>query len=227
MALAYDTTTIDSFNGSTSNTHSHTCTGSNLVLYVWVSCRFNQDEIGAGDVTYGGVAMTELARVDSTGGTPTNAISLWRLIAPASGANNVIASWSPDTRVGHVIAMSFNGAHQTTPEGTVVTGGDASGPDNLVVTSAVGEIVADARSFLNDDGTSTLTVGADQTERANATVGTPTGCLSVASTEPGAATVTMSWTPDGADDWAGIAVPVKPAAAVTARPSRLMVLGAA
>lgn len=224
MALTFDTAVSDAVNGSTSNTWSHSCTGSNRVLFVFVGQRGTDTVSG---VTYAGDAMTSLGAVSNADSLV--GVSLWRLIAPDTGANDVIVSW-PGAKNAVCVSMSFAGAHQTDPDGTPVTGSDTSGGGftnpSLVVTSAVGEIVADMAVLQDDDNTSTLTV-VTNTQRTNDSDLGANAVRCATSTAPGAASVTMSWTPDTADDWAGIAVAVLPAADDPARPSRLMTLGAA
>jgi hypothetical protein len=210
VALAFDACTMDQHGSATSNTFSHTCSGSDRILYVFLNTRFSDLSTG---VTYGGVAMTKLGFVNDP--NSLTSATLYRLVDPASGANNVVASFS-SARTGLSTAISFTGGDHTTPEGTPVTGsgGPSAGTHpSVTVSSAAGEIVVDGVSLLDDDGTSTLTVGAGQTERANQEDTPPTQCRAAVSTEPGAGSVTMSWTADTTDAWSQIAVAVKPKAA--------------
>jgi len=65
------------------------------------------------------------------------------------------------------------------------------------VSAAVNDLVYDVMYFYDEDETVTLTPGAGQTERAESTItlyGGAARSLIAASTEAGAATVTMSWT---------------------------------
>lgn len=223
MAVAYDSAVGDLGTGST-NSWSHTCTGTNLVLYVAVIQRFADAVTG---VTYNSVAMTNIGTSADTGSII--GISLWRLIGPDTGTNTVEVTLST-TRRQLGVSISFSGADQTTPNGTVVTASDDSGAGatpSMSVSSAADEIVVDFVGLQNDDNTSTLAVGADQTERANDATSNATtnGIRAACSTETGAATTTMTWTPDVADDWAGIALAVKPAGAAAAFTPRAMLLG--
>lgn len=222
MALAIDDAVSDLGTGST-NSWSHTCTGTDLVLYVAIIQKFADAVTG---VTYNSEALTSIGTVADTGNNVT--ISLWRLIGPDTGANTVEVTLST-TRRQMGVSVSLNGADQTTPNGTVVTGSDDSGAGatpNLSVSSAAGEIVIDFVGLQNDDNTSTLTVGASQTQLENDATsnGTTNGIRGASSWESGAATNTMTWTPDTNDDWAGIALAVKPATAAAFVP-RLALLG--
>jgi hypothetical protein len=203
---------MDPVQGGTSNTFAHTVAGSDRVLYVFVTTRFS-DTVTA--VTYNGDALSQIATVNNS---PDNLVSacVWRLIAPDTGTNNVVVTFSA-ARTGECTAVSLTGVHQTTPEGTPATGSDVSGGGftnpSVVVSSATGELVVDCVGLQNDSTSKTLTVGADQTQLEQGSVGTTTSIVGAVSTEPGAASVTMSWTPSTADDWAQVAVPVKPSAA--------------
>ena len=104
MAIAIDATTaVTATNSSTTHTFSHTCTGSNLILWVAAGA-------SAGDpsgVTYNGVAMTKVNSVN----LQSSWVALWYLVAPATGANNVIVTAASGSVTGG--AMSFTGAKQT------------------------------------------------------------------------------------------------------------------
>jgi hypothetical protein len=104
--------------------------------------------------------------------------------------------------------MTFTGVHQTTPLGTFASASapSSAGPATVNVSSAANELVFDT---VTCEQCTSLTVGAGQTQRWNLSAdnGTTRGA---GSTEPGAATVTMSWTLGSANDWAIGAVPIKP-----------------
>ena len=107
MAIALDVGTSGGNNGGgTSHTYSHTCTGSNLILFVGVSTNSSSDLITG--VTYNSVAMT---LVDKQAGTSTNYSYLFYLINPATGANNVVVSASSSTTI-YSGAVSYTGAKQ-------------------------------------------------------------------------------------------------------------------
>ena len=132
--IAFDATSAgDSVTGVTTSTHAHTCTGSNLVLYVVVmtSDGTTGDRVVQG-VTYNTVAMTNVGSHDVTSFPVSGgggSIYIWRLIAPATGANDVVVTWNGgNVTRGYVRAISFTGADQTTPEDgvTAVTASNAA-----------------------------------------------------------------------------------------------------
>src|SRR3990167_3818009 len=108
MALALDTGTNGGNNGGgTSHTYSHTCTGSDLILFVGVGTNSSSDLISG--VTYNTVAMI---LVDKQQGTSTNYSYLYYLITPATGAHDVVVSASSTCTI-YSGAVSYTGAKQS------------------------------------------------------------------------------------------------------------------
>lgn len=196
-AVAFDAATTGTVGGANALTFSHTvgAGGADRLLIVAVSI----DNRTVQSVTYGGVAMTNV-------GTATNGAqisSMWRLIAPATGANNVVVTLSGGGTDIVAVATSYTGVDQTTPLGTPVTATGNSVTASVAVTSATGEIVVDSVS----SNLGTLTVGEGQTQRGNGVGGDNQGG---SSTEPGATSVTMSWTIGSSSAWASVGVSIKP-----------------
>lgn len=84
---------------TTTATWSHTVAGSNRFLWISIQYRGGGGTNPATGVTYNGVALTFI-RADSGTGTNTGGIyrnELWYLIAPATGAHNVIVTFTGDT----------------------------------------------------------------------------------------------------------------------------------
>jgi hypothetical protein len=107
--IAFDaSSTYARVTGVTSKTFAHTCTGANLVLLVCVATESGDTVTG---VTYNGVAMTQLVKKERSPGDG-QWVYWYRLVAPATGANNVVVSFSGATNtVGG--AVSYTGAKQT------------------------------------------------------------------------------------------------------------------
>lgn len=146
---------------STPLTFSHTVANkNNRVLYV---CAWNSDGTNSSffisGITYAGVAMTRLTHqaLQSTHGF----IDIWYLIAPATGANNVVITPSTTSSL-FAAGMSFYNANQTTQDdsgGSTTSGGvGVSSVTTSPVATAPGGIV--------------IGIGA---EGSNGTVGTITG----------------------------------------------------
>lgn len=112
VTMAYDSS---SSGGSASSpaTFSHTCTGDNRILFVAAASNSGQTVTG---VTYAGVSMTQIgSKTDSAGPTEY----LFYLIAPATGANNVIVSTSGSNATG--ASVSYTGVKQSgQPDASVV-----------------------------------------------------------------------------------------------------------
>ncbi len=142
-------------------------------------------------VTYGGTNCSEEVTVTHASGGFVLRGSIWGLASPTSGAQTVVVTFA-------------NGGNYGACGSITVTGGDAAtlfsntasattlGTDLTVdITSAADELVMDSAGTARADPS--LTVGAGQTERFNLeNAGSDT--RGGASTEPGAAMVTMSWT---------------------------------
>ena len=197
-SIAFDAASSATLSGPGTLSWSHTvAAGSDRCLvigysdYGWIT--------NATNVTYNAVAATSVSTATNGNGPVA---SLWRLVAPDTGANTVSMDvTSQVTSSGG--AVSYTGVDQTTPFGTAATATGASTTPSVVVSSASGELVVDALS----SGGNTPTAGAGQTSR-----------IALAnffgmSEEAGAASVTMSWTTDTSNEWAIVGAPLKAAAA--------------
>jgi len=113
MAIAIDSTSNGNSSGS-STTVSHTCTGSNLILWV---ATYTAGGDNMTSVTYNAVAMTLLGKTAMDSGYY---MYLHYLAGPATGANNIVfnRSGSGDT---DLVAASYTGAAQTgIPDASVI-----------------------------------------------------------------------------------------------------------
>lgn len=134
MAIAYDAYSGVSATTGTSLTFSHTCTGSDRILFV-----MGHDQSGASSlvtgVTYNGVAMTQIGSGVRVPGD--RYLTMWYLIAPATGANNVVVSASGSTGL-RFSAISYTGAKQSgQPDAnTTNTGSSVSSITTTVTTVA-------------------------------------------------------------------------------------------
>lgn len=132
MAIAYDTSTNGNFVSGTTRTFSHTCTGSDLILFVEAVINTSTDLITG--VTYNGVSMT---RIQTVSPNANRRLYLYYLIAPATGANNVVITASSSTAIGGN-AASYTGVAQS---GTIIdvstTATDTSSPVDTTVTTTI------------------------------------------------------------------------------------------
>jgi hypothetical protein len=161
-------------------------------------------------VTYNGTSLTFAGA--STNGTVRS--ELWYLVAPPSGAHNVVVT-APNANAVTATSMSFTGVNQATPLGSPVSAIGTSTTPSVSTTSAVGEPLFDVVGAVGT--TAPVTTGATQTVRQTNTTATGLDHVVVgSSTAPGAGatSISMSWTIPSAD-WAQIAVPVKASPALT------------
>lgn len=143
--VAVDAETDEAFADASSNTMSHTVgSGSNQALVVFAAAE-DGSTFSATGVTYNGIAMTqhgsEVVVASSLGSL---AISAWVLVAPATGANDVVVTYDGEVSDGHTWAISLNNVDQANPLATSVTSSQnpvtatgnitpASLPEDLVV----------------------------------------------------------------------------------------------
>jgi len=207
-AIAVESTSSASAKAASSLTWSHTVGPSlNRILMVGVSN--NNTTRPVSTVTYGGTALTRVGFQNAPG--TQNRIELWSLIAPSPGTANVVVTFSGSVdSVGGAIV--FSGVDQATPLGTFASANGSNASPSVTVSSASGQVVIDTLAT-NGDGSSAA-AGPGQTQRWSLKTGNGGGnALGAGSTEPGASSVTMSWTLGHAHAWSIGAVPLKPGAA--------------
>lgn len=129
MAIARDTFTNGAFASGTSRTYSHTCTGTDLILFVHVFINTTADRISS--VTYAGTPMTLLHKF-SPGAS--RYLYLFALTNPATGANNVVVSASASTAIGSN-AFSYTGVEQTSQPEVTRTQSSSADPDTFTITT--------------------------------------------------------------------------------------------
>ena len=208
MAVAFDARTQQQeAQDQTSITFSHTCTGSGLILFVSVSSLDGTlaDRIVSG-ITYNAVAMTLIDIADN----PNHRSELWFLLAPATGANNVIVTMGGTCLRIWPGAVSYTGVSQTTPEADNVATGTSTTASVAVTTLTNNAWVIDS---MGHAGAGDETVGAGQTERVESpTIGGAQGNVSDEGPNTPAGSVTMSWTFGSSRIWATVAAAFRPAA---------------
>ena len=152
-------------------------------------------------VTYSGQSLTKIGNAIQ-GTAPIS--SLWYLLNPPTGTANIVVT---RTNTGEDItagATSWSGVNQSTPLGTAVTATGTSTTPSVTVSSASGEVVVDNAAMFSGNTLSPLD---GQTQRYAILQG---NAHAYGSSEPGAASTTMSWTQSASERWATIAVPMKP-----------------
>ena len=208
QGIAFDN--VSTANGGTTNvsslTWSHTVGAANdRILIVGVALR--NSSVTVTGINYGGTALTLIGARSNGGGQVR--MEMWKLVGPATGTANVVVTLSAAKRIVGG-AVSYSGVNPNTPNGAFVSAISNGSTTALVTaTSAMGELVVDVVAPEGDAGS--LTVGAGQTQRWNTLTGTASAEVrGGGSSEPGAASVTMSWTLGASKPWAIGAVPLKP-----------------
>lgn len=130
MAIAFDATSGLGFaQPGTSVTLSHTCTGSNLILFVGAAQASATATLTA---TYNGVSMTAIDLQNNVGGTTRS--RLFYLLNPATGANNIVVSSDVNADL-YVAGCSYTGVNQSGQPDASNKNSDNSSPYRVSVTS--------------------------------------------------------------------------------------------
>lgn len=172
-------------NGATTSlSHNHTATGTNLVAYACVAIDAAADFNPA--ATYNSVSMDLVTEV-----TVNRYLALFRLVAPTTGSQTVAVTGLPGGGNQAVFVMTFTGVDQADPDDTPVQGTDNTTASTASVSSAVNDMVADCITVNNNP---TLVVDGSQTEPTNGHV-TASSSEHAISYQAGASpTVAMDWT---------------------------------
>jgi uncharacterized repeat protein (TIGR01451 family) len=204
------TGTVNWVGGTTNNlTFPHTASGTFRALLVGVSLQIsNSTNATVGNITYGGTALSRVTFINQ--GT-TRRVEIWRLTNPPIGTANVVLTLNNvgnNRNVGVVAtAMTLVGVDQTTPLGTPATATGNSATASVTVAAATNDLLID--TVASPHGT-TVTEGSGQTQIWSQDSGnSSTDVNGSGSSEPGAASVTMTEGLSAAALWAIAGVAVK------------------
>jgi len=201
MAIAFDAISSGSTT-ATSLTFSHTCTGSDRILFVGMTDDSGGSSLITG-ITYNGVALTKIGGVQTSGDRWS---TLWYLIAPATGANNVVVTASSSSVLsGH--AASYTGAKQTGQPDSNATNTISSSSSFSLTTTTVADnswLVGEYRVPTGN----TVSAGAGTVMRAGATSGT--GFADSNSVTTPAGSDSLAFTISGSWNWGGVVASIAP-----------------
>jgi len=212
MAIASDTTSNSGGQFDVSSfSYSHTCTGSDLLLYSGVSMEdvTDADRTVTG-ITYNSVSMTSIREDDND--TDNFSSSIWYLAGPATGSNTVAVTLNGENALSVSGSISLTGVDQSSPlDANNGATGNSNVPTVDVTTVADNSWVIDTVAY----GDNTFTIGSGQTSRW--TVGVST-LGSTASTEgpvtpAGATTMDLTFDFGASEAWAISAASFQPVAA--------------
>ncbi len=179
-------------------TWSHTCTGSNLVLIVSIAIWNNGGTAqGMSAVVYGIQSMTFVPNSGASNGNWYT--EQWYLIAPATGANNIVATQIGATDAIKTSSISITGADQTTPIDTNGTNTGTAGTVSQSITlAATNEFMIDIVSHASANNASSNS----DTAILNDATGSVHGGSQYAQ-KSGSGSQSMNWVyPDPGDAWA-------------------------
>ena len=199
----------------TTITLSHTCTGSNRLLIGGVVV-YNAAGVAirrADTATYNSVSMTKERFIDGVtdGAAAGTETSLWRLVAPATGANSISVALSVSNIYQEISASSYTGVNQTTPIDSSNTGQSASSGNSAVTSISLSTTVVAASCWLVgyvwSRGSAPAVVSGTTQRTANAsafsTVGDSNGTV-------GTGSQTLSWTTSSGAWPGGVIVSIAP-----------------
>ena len=178
--------------------------GSNRLMLVGI----NQKNKLVNGVTYGGTSLTLVGEDIGNGNARMH---MYMMLNPPSGTADVVVTLSANPDKGIVVGVTnFTGVNQSTPLGTFNSTNGKTLASSITVSSATGELVYDVATSRQ----ATESANAGQTVLYNLDAGNEVNGGG-ASTQPGAASVTMGWSLSALHEWAIGAVSIKPAVAVT------------
>lgn len=197
MSVSFDAVSSVDFAGISTTSWTHTPSGTPSNAGACANTAVASGSSAVTSFTYGGVSMAQEVTAEETTTLPKRA-SIWELgTGIPSGAQTVTVVFTAGSHFGGCAAVTVVGGD---PADTFSNSASLAwaNPTAATVncTSAVSELVLDCITVYDAGGSPTATVGASQTERwnrKNAGASTRTA----GSTEPGAASVTMSWTYGG------------------------------
>lgn len=201
MAIAFDATTDPGTHvgAGSSQTVAFTCTGTNRYLLVAVVLQGSQTCTG---VTYNGVAMTQIQSISTAAIAAGETCYIFGLANPASGANNILASYS-GAATNLVGASSFTGVKQTTtPEASNTNSGNSSAATVAVTTLTNNAWLI---GFARQAG-GTATAGTNTTLRQTA----DTDMMDTNGPDTPAGSFSLNWTPNTSKQWAALAASIPP-----------------
>lgn len=188
QTVGFDQSTVASLHTISSFTVS---AGANRALIAMVGIEVEGRTV-SGITWNGSENFTVKSTHTGTTGTPDSRVEIWHLVAPTETTADIVIALAGGTATFSGGVTYATGVHQVTPLGLAATSdGSTANPAVNVTDSAVGDLVIDLLHDSFGDGVA----GAGQTGRYDNTA--QTSYFSHGSTEPGAASVTMSWTQSG------------------------------
>jgi uncharacterized repeat protein (TIGR01451 family) len=201
--------------GSSSLTIAHTTAGTNRLMLVGVSMNVtNAPTTGVVGVTWNGTPLNFLGAHNDAGNT--RRVEMWSLLAPATGAFNVVVTVNIPSavQIGVVAGVTtFSGVDQTVPMGTFISADGATATNSqLDVPSVINGMILDTLAI---GGNRTVTIPGPQVSQWNANSGGTTNpdVRATGTSRTGAPSVPISETFSGTSNWSLGAVSINPSTA--------------
>jgi len=201
--------------GTLTVSHTVTTEGTNRALYVGVIIDTNANLTSIG-VKYNTVAMSSIY----SGGT-TPYLEVFRLVAPATGANDIVATFTlaSGTVEAVLIGASYINVLQATPEDATTAGTGtgtasavtptASDRENVLDFLATNGNEATLAHVITDISIQTLIAVDDTTTGTDIALATSSQFADSANSTP-----SMSWTWTGSQDFVHVGIPINPQAEI-------------
>lgn len=201
MAIAFDASAqIENQSAGTTATLSHTTSGANRLLLVAVHQSTVASD-GVSSVTYNGVSMTKIGSTVTIESSVAY-LSLWYLLAPATGANNIVVTKTSGYNTS-IASVSYTGVKQSgQPEVNNTNTGSGTAP-----TCSMTPLTNNAMLVMSVGGNGTggvATESSNWTRRANNFTKGSMGEKSVATPASTTQTVTFS----GSQNWGVIQISI-------------------
>ncbi len=192
-----------------------TTSTSNRVVIVQTGSRGETGDVVG--VTFDGVAMTQIGTTAlHTTSNPDIGSALWIKTGVSSGTYPVSVDWTGTILSSTVVVYTCYGVDQTTPvrAGSPNTATASATSVSVAISSAVGDLVIDGVNVGSLGAGAAPAMGASQTEiYAGCIANSGDNQDTCGSTEPGAASVTMSWSAGTSENWATVGASLVAAAA--------------
>lgn len=216
MAIALDATNSGQNDGASSITVALTVSGSNrlLVVKTHAECNGTPTNRPVTGITYNSVALTQATAISyTTAGSEDDTVEIWYLVAPATGANNCVVTFTGALDGCVVGVESYTGVSQTSPlDATATAATTAVGPATVNITTTTDNVVlVGAAHDISSGGT--LTANSGQTENYNVSNSGQLRAAGGYEVVGGAGVYTESWTTtSGTRDWMIAVAAFKPVA---------------
>lgn len=191
----------------TNFTFSHTCTGGDLYLIVFL---YIPNTHSGATVTYNSVSMTNLG--SCTNASNSRQLYAFGLANPSTGSNTVSCSWTT-SRTSGAVSVSYKNVSQFSPIGTLVSNTGTTGNTSINLAIDNNSIGVDCTALYRAANTTapTATQGGSQTlEKTMSYIISATDSARIASSDMiGSGTITMSWTQTNQTEFNQLGLPLR------------------